>query len=1301
MAKKSNKEKEIKKKVDEIANKLEEVQIAEEMETSYLDYSMSVIVSRALPDVRDGLKPVHRRILYAMNQIKLGHSGRFRKSATVVGEVLGKYHPHGDTAVYDSLVRMAQDFSMRYMLVNGHGNFGSIDGDAAAAMRYCITGDSLIATDSGLIPICTISDKEEEDINIEVQSRNIKTNKATKFFNSGEHPVISVETELGYQISGSYNHPLLCWVNKGGTPKLEWRLLENLTEGDHVVLNRESNLFSSNIPNLTEYYYSSSKTEKIGMPKEMNSDLAFLLGALVAEGSFHQDKIIFNNSDKDFYKKVKQIITSQFKGIKLYERDIKGNCLELEIYHQEVVNFLINIGLNNVKSHKKEIPFIVLSSPKAIITSFLNGLFEGDGSVLAKTDKRHQGKSIELTYNSKSKKLIKQLKIILLHLGILTTNPYRDKRSDCFKLIISGVESIKRYKEEIGFFSEKKKQRLAEVDNINSERMSKNDYIPYLNEYLRGKYDFVEVKKYNFDRYNRLEKNLSKIIDKIDDSDKRLLESVIKKHYVFNKIAQIKKEQPENVYSVKVDSKCHSFVANGFVNHNTECKMEKISSYILKDITMDTVDFVDNYDGSIQEPSVLPTRVPSLLLNGSLGIAVGMATNIPPHNLNELIDASIALLNDDDLGVEDLMEYVKGPDFPTGAQIYGIDGIKQAYSTGKGKVVVRAKANIEEGKKGKHQIVITEIPYQVNKAELIKKIADLVKEDRVKGISDLRDESDKDGLRVVIELKKNSFPKKVLNNLYKFTRLQDAFHINMLALIDGIQPRVLTLKEALKQFLEHRRVVVTRRSEYELKKIEARLHILEGLKIALDNIDKIIQTIKKSSNRKDASKKLVKNFDLSKKQAEAILDMRLSQLSALERQEIEDEYKAKKERKEELEALLASDKKMREKIQEELEEVKEEFGDERRTKIYKTEVGEIGKEELIAKKPAIITLTKDNYIKRMPINTYKSQARGGKGVVGMTTKEEDVVDRMLVTNTHSSLLFFTDQGKVYQSPVHEIPEASRRAKGNAIVNLLQIKPSEKVTGVLDIGDIEKSDAKYLLMATQGGRVKKTKIEDYQGIRQSGLIAIRLKDEDKLKWVKPTSGKDNVILVSAKGKSIRFSEEDVRPMARNTQGVKGIDLNKDDQLVGMDIIASKQQKADKQIKDKKKELEKEKGMDEEDARALAEETGEAKKGLSDDLLVVMSKGYGKRSKLKDYPLQNRGGKGVKSANVKDKTGDIVQMMIVPPRGKGDLAMVSAKGKVIRIPLTSAKKMGRNTQGVRLMKLNQGDKVASVTYMAKGK
>jgi DNA gyrase subunit A len=856
------------KKAEEIAKKLEYVQIADEMETSYLDYSMSVIVSRALPDVRDGLKPVHRRILYAMNKIKLGHSGRFRKSATVVGEVLGKYHPHGDTAVYDSLVRMAQDFSMRYPLVNGHGNFGSIDGDAAAAMRY------------------------------------------------------------------------------------------------------------------------------------------------------------------------------------------------------------------------------------------------------------------------------------------------------------------------------------------------------------------------------------------------------------------------------------------------TECKMEKISSYILKDINKDTVDFIDNYDGSTQEPSVLPTRVPALLLNGSLGIAVGMATNIPPHNLIELIDASVALLNNEEMGVEDLMEYVQGPDFPTGAQIYGTDGIKQAYSTGKGKVVVRAKAKIEEGSKGKHQIIITEIPYQVNKAELIKKIADLVKEDRIKGISDLRDESDKDGLRIVIELKKSSFPKKVLNNLYKFTRLQDAFHINMLALINGIQPRVLTLKEALKQFLEHRREVVTRRSKYELRKIEARLHILEGLKIALDNIDRIIQTIKKSKNKIDAGKKLIKNFDLSKKQAEAILDMRLSQLSALERQEIEDEYKAKKERKKELEALLASDKKMKEKIREELEEVKEEFGDERRTKIYKTEVGEIGKEDLIAKKPVIITLTKDNYIKRMPINTYKSQARGGKGVVGMTTKEEDVVDRMLVTNTHSSLLFFTDQGKVYQSPVHEIPEASRRAKGNAIVNLLQIKPSEKVTGVLDIGDIEKSDAKYLLMATEQGRVKKTKIKDYQGIRQSGLIAIRLKDEDKLRWVKPTGGKDNVILVSAKGKSIRFSEEDVRAMARNTQGVKGIDLNKDDKLVGMDIIASKQQKADKQINERKKELAKEKGVDEKDAKALAEETGEIKKGLSDDLLVVTAKGYGKRSRLKDYPLQNRGGKGVKTADVKEKNGDIVQTMIVPPRGKGDLAMVSAKGKVIRIPMSSAKKMGRNTMGVRLMKLNQGDEVASLTYMAQG-
>jgi DNA gyrase subunit A len=520
----------------------------------------------------------------------------------------------------------------------------------------------------------------------------------------------------------------------------------------------------------------------------------------------------------------------------------------------------------------------------------------------------------------------------------------------------------------------------------------------------------------------------------------------------------------------------------------------------------------------------------------------------------------------------------------------------------------------------------------------------------------------------------------------------------MLALIDGIQPRVLTLKEALKYFLKHRREVVTRRSKYELKKIEARLHILEGLKIALKNIDAVIAVIKKSKNRTDASKKLQQKFDLSKKQAEAILDMRLAQLSALEQKEIEDEYKAKQERKEELEALLASEKKMNEKIQEELEEVKDEYGDDRKTKIFKSEVDQISKEDLIPKKPVIVTLTKDNYVKRMPVSSYKSQARGGKGVVGMVTKKEDVVDRLLVTNTHSQLLFFTNRGKVYQSHVHELPEASRRAKGQAIVNILEIKPNEKVTAVLDVDEIEKQGVKYLLMATKEGRVKKTEVTDYKNIRQSGLIAIRLKDEDSLNWVKPTSGKDQVILVSAKGKSIRFKENDVRAMARNTQGVKGIDLGKEDQIIGMDIIASRQQKAEKEAKKQQKDLEDEKGLDKEDAKALTEEVGETKKGLSDDLLIVTTKGYGKRSKLKDYPLQNRGGKGVKTANVKTKTGPIVQIMAVPPRGKGDLALVSAKGKVIRIPMTSAKKMGRNTQGVRLMKLNQGDEVASVSYMA---
>jgi len=842
MAKKSSKKKNTAKKIDspkskskekeeekKIASKLQTQSLVNEMQKSYLDYAMSVIVSRALPDVRDGLKPVHRRVLYAMWNLGLRSGAKFRKSATVVGEVLGKYHPHGDAAVYDSMVRLAQDFSMRYPLVNGQGNFGSMDGDSAAAMRY------------------------------------------------------------------------------------------------------------------------------------------------------------------------------------------------------------------------------------------------------------------------------------------------------------------------------------------------------------------------------------------------------------------------------------------------TEAKLEAIAEELIYDIEKKTVDFAPNYDGSQKEPVVLPAKLPNLLLNGMMGIAVGMATNIPPHNLTELCDSITYLIDNPDAYIDDIVKFIPGPDFPTGGLIFDIKEIKQAYATGKGKIVMRAKTEIVEQKEGVFQILITEIPYQVNKANLLEKIAVLVKDKKIDGIKDLRDESSKDGVRMVIDLKKDTYPKKILNKLFKLTPLQSSFNVNMLALVDGIQPKVLTIKDILEEYIKHRQVVVRKRTEFELRKAEDRAHILEGLKIAIDNIDAVIKLIKKSKDKEAAKVGLVKKFKLSERQAIAILEMRLQNLANLERMKIENELKEMKKLIKELKAILASKKKILELIKDELAQIKEKYGDERRTKIVPGAVGEFSAEDLVPNEPTIVVVTKDGYIKRVPTETFKLQKRGGKGVIGLTTKEEDVVEHFFSTMTHNDLLFFTTRGRVFQLKAYDVPVASRTAKGSAIVNFLQLAQDEKITSVLPL---EKADGyKYLMMATKKGLIKKTAIKDFENVRRSGLISIKLKENDRLHFVKLTTGKDQIVLVTANGQSIRFKEKDVRPMGRTAAGVRGIRLKKDDYVVGMDIV----------------------------------DPAEAAKT---ELMIVTELGFGKKTSLKYYKIQNRGGSGIRTAKITKRNGKVVfGKVIMPKEATGrDIIIISQKGQVIRIPFDAIPTLGRDTQGVWLMRFKSpGDFVASVTFV----
>ncbi len=700
----------------------------------------------------------------------------------------------------------------------------------------------------------------------------------------------------------------------------------------------------------------------------------------------------------------------------------------------------------------------------------------------------------------------------------------------------------------------------------------------------------------------------------------------------------------------------------------TEARMAGIAAELMNDIDKETVKFIDNYDGSTQEPSVLPGKLPNLLLNGQQGIAVGMATSIPPHNLSEICDATVALIDNPESDIDVLMQHVKGPDFPTAGTIYGGDDIKTAYATGRGRVVVRAVAEIIE-RKNAHTILVSELPYQVNKSDLIEKMADLVKLKKIEGISDIRDESDRnDGVRIVIELKSNAYPKKILNRLFEMTSMQTVFHFNMLALVDGIQPRILTLKEILEEYIKHRQDIVTKRTEYDLRRAKERAHILEGLKIALDNIDEVIKIIRGSATRPAAHAALMKKFGLSDIQSTAILEMRLQTLVGLERDKIEDELKEKYALIKELETILADPLRILAIIKDELLELKAKYGDARRTKVIASNLKAFNAEDLIPNEQVIVTLTRGNYIKRVPVETYRSQGRGGKGVIGMETKEEDTVVHLLSTQTHNDLYLFTDKGRVFVTKVYELPSGSRTSKGTAIVNVLQLMPNERVTAMMDFNPKEKLEAKYFVMGTKRGVVKKTEITAYASVRKTGIICIKLTGEDQLSWVKISDGKDSVMMVSKEGQAILFSEADIRPMGRSAAGVRGMKLRLNDEVMTMDVISSE-----------------------------VRTSGDTRKRvLEPDLLVVLENGLGKRTAISNFHRQSRGGVGIRAAKVTDKTGKVVKA-VVSYGEFGDIILVSMQGQIIRLPLKSVKRLGRDTQGVTLMRLAKKDTVGSVSLL----
>ena len=681
----------------------------------------------------------------------------------------------------------------------------------------------------------------------------------------------------------------------------------------------------------------------------------------------------------------------------------------------------------------------------------------------------------------------------------------------------------------------------------------------------------------------------------------------------------------------------------------TEARMSKISELMLTDIEKNTVDFMPNFDDRLQEPTVLPSRIPTLLINGSSGIAVGMATNIPPHNLTEVINGIIKIIDDDNVTDEQLMQIIKGPDFPTGGLILGREAIKQAYTTGRGKITMRAEAEIEESSNGRQKILVTSLPYQVNKAKLIENIADLVKEKRIDGISELRDESDRENaVRIHIGLKKDANARVVLNQLYKNTQMQDTFGVIMLALVDG-EPKILTLRQCLDYYIDHRKNVILRRTKFELDKALARAHILEGLRIAIDNIDEVIRIIRESYD--DAKEQLMARFGLSDIQAQAILDMRLKTLSGLQREKIEEEYQELLKLIAHLREILSSEKLVFDIIKEELTEIKQKYGDERLTKIVAAE-GEFNEEDLIKNEETVVALTHFGYIKRMPIDTYRSQKRGGKGISGISTREEDFVKQIFIANTHDTVLFFTNKGKLYRLRGFEIPEAGRTAKGTAIVNLLSLDPGEKVSAVIPVKTFK--DAKFLIMGTKSGLIKKTPLEEYDSNRKTGLLAINLKDDDELIDVRLTDGENNIVLVTTKGMCITFDEKDVRPVGRSAQGVIGIKLDDDDFVIGMEsIIASNRQAT---------------------------------------LLAITENGFGKRTELEEYRVQNRGGKGVITYKITSKTGDIVGIKIVEENE--DVMLITNSGTIIRFKVKDVSVLGRSTQGVTLMRTSGDERVVSI-------
>jgi DNA gyrase subunit A len=1225
--------------------RIEPRELEQEMRSSFLDYAMSVIVARALPDARDGLKPVHRRVLYAMHEAGLQPNRPRLKCARVVGDVMGYYHPHGDQSIYDTLVRMAQPFSLRYPLVDGQGNFGNIDDYPAAAMRYCTIGETRVRTARGTLRIDEIHPRLEPDsereIELEVLDRRGRPVRASRLFHSGDHPTLRLRTREGYELTGTHNHPVLCLVDVAGVPMPLWKLLAEIEPEDRVLVSR------------------SPCPVEVGL-EQREWQSALLLGAFVAEGWVGDERAGFNNVDRAFFDDVVQAYDAVVGGRRyVAERTIaSGSTLfELDVQDLAALRRSPLSALTGLRSSQKRVPELVWSGTQPFKRAFLQALFTGDGSssLLPRA-------TIQVSYSTYSDQLARDVQLLLLEFGIVSRLCRYAKGET--KVVITNRRDARLFARNVGFLGAKQRKLDAELGQVPREsRALSHDHVPFVAEYIRSEAggsgeDRDWLRRHNVDRIERWERGGTQIMERISSHEVRaVIEPLVTGDYYYAEVASVEDAGVQPVYSLRVESDDHAFLTNGFVSHNTECRLARLATEMLRDIDMDTVDFVPNYDESRREPAVLPSRFPNLLVNGSAGIAVGMATNMPPHRLGEVVDAIVHLIDKPDANVEDLMQHVKGPDFPTGAIVTGRAGIRDAYRTGRGRIVMRARAHVEELRGGKSAIVVSELPYGVKKggdSGVIKKIADLVNDKVLTEISDVKDHSDRTGMRIQIDLKREAIPQVVLNKLFKHTALQTTFGYNAVALVDGV-PRTLSLLELVTHYLDYQRDVVVRRSKFELRKALDRAHVLEGYLIALEHLDEVIALIRAADDADEARAGLMERFGLSEIQAQAILDLRLRALTGLERKRIEDEHRDLQERISELREILGDPARIDGVIREELLEVKEIYGrsDERRTEIVAGDT-ELELEDMIAEEDMVIAITKSGYIKRLPVTAYREQRRGGIGVMGMDLKDEDFIEHLFVASTHDYILFFTTVGKVYRLKVHELPLGSRQSKGRAIVNLLPFRQDEFVRAVIATRDFK--EAKFLLFATRKGVVKKTEFEAYNTpLKADGIIAIGMRDDDELIGVRLSDGSNDVLMVSRQGQAVRFREQDVRAMGRPASGVAGMKLRGDDEVIEVDIAAD-------------------------DA----------------DLLVVTENGWGKRTRVSDYPVKGRGTMGVKTAQLVEGKGRLAGARIV--RDGMQVMLISNGGTVIRIPADGIKRSGRATQGVIVMRLREGEQVSSLALVA---